>query len=282
MGILAALITSLFLTSKDIVSKKLSLKVDSTSSTFASFAYAIPFYLVIMLAALAFGHNAFAVSQMAFGILLMRSITDLGAEWLKMKALETGEMSVVASFLSLSPIFLLLLSPIITGDKPSQIGVLAILLVVLGSLVAAYQPKQNFRSNIKAILLALGTSLFFSLNNCFDRLAVQQASPLASAFWMTLLSGLFLTPVLFSKKRVETLKLNQSKFLARGFFEVAFMVSKLTALQYLQAPYVTAITRISLIFSILAGHFIFKEENVGRKLLAGFIILVGVVLVVLA
>ena len=63
----------------------------------------------------------------------------------------------------------------------------------------------------------------------------------------------------------------------RGFLEVAFMVCKLVAMQSaLPAAYVVGLFRASLLFSILSGWLIFKERDVGRRILAGILIMAGV------
>ena len=54
------------------------------------------------------------------------------------------------------------------------------------------------------------------------------------------------------------------------------MSCKLTAVQYMTAPNVAAIMRLSLLPSILGGRFLFKEKDFGRRLAAAVLILVGV------
>jgi len=63
--------------------------------------------------------------------------------------------------------------------------------------------------------------------------------------------------------------------------EIAFMVCKLHALQYLQAPYVVSIQRLSLIFSIIGGRLFFQEADFGRRLASGVLILGGVIVIAL-
>ena len=65
----------------------------------------------------------------------------------------------------------------------------------------------------------------------------------------------------------------------RGFLEIAFMVCKLYALQYLQAPYVVGIHRLSLVLSIIGGRLFFGETDTLRRLIAAAIILGGVSLI---
>lgn len=281
MGILVSILSAVFATSKDIVSKKLSTEVDSSVSTFASFFFALPYYCVFLIFLYFSGLERFALGESFLMLVMIRALTDTAAEWLKMSALAHGDLSVVALFFSLSPVFLLFTSPLITGDPLSTSGVLATLFTVGGSLLIIYRPGQPLAGGqTKAILLATASAFFFSLNACFDRLAVQNGSPTLAGFAMTAASALFLLPLMFSRRGSgEQLRASCPRFLLRGFFEVAFMVSKLYAMTFLQAPYVVAILRVSVLFSIVSGMVVFKEKDFLRRLLAGVSIVIGVVVV---
>jgi len=99
---------------------------------------------------------------------------------------------------------------------------------------------------------------------------------------MTLLAGLFLLPGLLRAANYQKkLKENIKPFSIRGGFEFAYMVSKLSALQFLQAPYVACLMKVGLIFSILAGKIAFKEKDTTRKLLSASLIIAGIVLIIL-
>jgi len=279
MGTLAALVSAIFATSKDLLSKRVSRDVDGTVSTFASFFFALPFYVVLMGLLWILGYEDFAWSAGFWGYVLIRSITDAAAEWLKMTAFQFGDLSVVACFFSLSPIFLLLLSPLITGDALTSTTVAGVVLVVIGTVLMVYRPGTRVdRTQFGAIGLATAASVFFALNSCFDRLAVQTASPTMSGFAMTALSCAFFVPAMWrsSARRIAVLE-HAKLFTVRGALEVGFMVLKLTALRYLSAPYVVVLQRTSMILSVLAGRYIFKEQHIGQRLLAGTVIFIGVV-----
>jgi drug/metabolite transporter (DMT)-like permease len=279
MGLLAALSSAVFASAKDLVSKKLASGLDGTASTFASFAFALPFYAVLLIVLWLLGQETFTWSLAFLGLVLLRSVTDTFAEWMKMHAFGHGDISMVATFLSISPLFLLVTSPLITGDKLSLTGTLGVILVVGGSLAVVYRPSAGWAGHKKGILLAVGASLFFSLNSCFDRLAVLEGTPVFAGFTMTLLSALFLLPfTLVKKERREGLRVYWAGLLVRGILEVAFMVSKLYALQYRSAPDVAGIQRVSLVLSIIGGRVLFQEEDFGRRLAAGVFILAGVFL----
>src|SRR5205807_9151749 len=93
------------------------------------------------------------------------------------------------------PLFLLITSPLITGDTMPLEGIVAVCVVVGGSVLLMYRPSATgLAAQKKGILLAIGASFFFSLNSCFDRLAVREGTPVFAGFTMTLLSAFFLLP----------------------------------------------------------------------------------------
>jgi len=305
MGLIAALASAVLASAKDLVSKRLAFRLDGTASTFASFAYALPFYVLILTVMYLMGEETFALSGAFLLLVLLRSITDTLAEWLKMSAFTHGDISLVVSFFSLSPVIMLFTSPLITGDVPSFWGSAAVVIVTIGSLLLVYRPISSaswngdnstsegtenriapnpvpgsFAAQKKAILLAICAALFFSLNSCFDRLAVKRADPVLSGFAMTLLSALFLLPLIVGNPvRLAGLGSNWRGLWIRGFLEATFMVCKLTALQYWQAPYVAGFQRFSLVLSIIGGRVFFKEADFGRRLAAGILILGGILLI---
>jgi bacterial/archaeal transporter family protein len=281
MGVLAAVLSAVFSASKDLLSKRLAFRIDGTASTFASFAFALPFYVVALAILCPLGVESLECSLAFLLLVLLRSITDTFAEWMKMWAFAHGDISIVATFFSLSPLFLLVMSPLITGDPLAVSEVVAVALVVGGSLLMVYRPSHaSWATQRKGVALACGAALFFSLNTCFDRLAVKESKPVFAAFAMTFLSALFLAPfVLPRKERVQALAAHRWGLLLRGSLEIAFMTCKLFALQYLSGPDVVAVQRLSLVLSIIGGRIFFKEPDFKRRLGAGLLILAGVFVV---
>jgi len=283
MGALLALIATLFQTAKDLVSKQIAFSTSGSVSAFASFVFALPFYGLLLLVLWLTGVEHFQYSALFLKYVLLRSITDVGAEWCKMSALSYSDISIAGCFFSLSPLFLLYTSPLITGDEIPHVASLAVVITVLGSVIIATGPRHTpiGSRQLKGIGLALASAFFFSLNNCFDRLAVLEASPALSGFGMTFLSGLLLAPVVlpFAASRAGLGGANMRPFVWRGALEVIFMVTKLWALVYLAAPIVSGIQRLSLVFSIVGGRVFYHEKHFGRRLLGGLVILAGVALI---
>jgi drug/metabolite transporter (DMT)-like permease len=298
-GLLAAGLSSIFAASKDLVSKKLSFQTDGMVSTFASFGYALPFYLLVLGFLAALGMEHFTWPHAFLLLVFLRALTDTFAEALRMYVFIHGDISVVATFFALSPLFVLVFSPLLTEDRLTLTQVLAIGLGAVGSLLVVQSPSQRgWAEQKKAILLATTAAVFFGLNSSFDRLAMQQETAVFAGektflselfqaafggFSMTLLSALFLLPFLFLGKgrwRQLLAAPHRGPFLLRGLLEVTFMMCKLYAMRTQSAPAVIALLRVSVLLSILGGRLFFHEPDFPRRLAAGLIILLGVALVV--
>jgi uncharacterized membrane protein len=284
MGLIYALITAVSATTKDIVSKSLASKVDSDVSTFASFLFALPFYVVIILVAILCGGAPLAYGGSFLALVLARSVSDVFAEGFKMRAFASGDISLVTSFLALSPLILAFLSPYITGDKVTAHDYVALGLIVVGSLLLVRRDRDTGKVfQLRAVVYALLASVAFALNSCFDRLAVVQSGAVVSGFAMTLMAALFCAPIAFRHKNAVTqLSLNAKAFFARGASETLFMVSKLLAMTVLEAHVVLGISRISLILSVLAGKAMFGERETGRRLLAAGLMYAGLLVLLTA
>ncbi|MFM1848021.1 MAG: hypothetical protein RL417_1495 [Pseudomonadota bacterium] len=282
LGISAALLSAVCATAKDIVSKRLSREVSGSVSAFASFLFALPFYLVLLAALYLLGVEDFAVSGAFFTFIVLRGLSDTAAEWMKMQALAVSDLSFVACFLALSPVFLIVTSPFLTGEPITRSEMAALALVCCGTVLAAYKPGETLaKADKKGMVWGVGAAFFFSVNTCFDKLAVQTASPTVSAFAVTVVAGLFLMPAVWrTPGGVAELRRFRSPFFLRGFFELLFMVTKLTALLFLSAPAVMALQRVSLILNVVSGRTLFHEGQFGRRLGAAILILCGIILVI--
>jgi drug/metabolite transporter (DMT)-like permease len=258
----------------------LSSKLHPDISTFASFLFALPFYAVLITLAALSGVESFSFSTSFMLLVLARSVTDVFAEGFKMKAFATGDISLVSSFLSLSPLILAMLSPFVTGDRVTQSDILALACIVVGSVLLIKRDSATGKVlQIKSIVYALLAAVAFALNSCFDRLAVVNSGALISGFAMTLLAALFCIPLALRHRRsIDTLVEHRRGFIARGAWETIFMVSKLSAMSILEAHVVLGVSRISLILSVIAGWIWFGERNILRRGFAALFIYLGLVI----
>lgn len=291
LGTFLALLSSVCMASRELLSKRISADASGTVSAFATFLFALPFYLVLWTALLFCGVESARVESGFWFWIVCRALSDVGAEWSKMVAISYGELSLVSCVLALTPVIVLVLSPIITGDPITGYHIVGLLIVVSGSLLAVYRlPSERVLESVvnstttgvtegkrqRAISFALLSSCFFALNNCFDRVAVQTATPVFSGMMMTVLSGLVLAPIALRQGGGrDSLNRAARPFLWRGCFEVFYMALRLSALVTLTLPVVIGFQRFALILTIIGGRVFFGERQTGRRLIAAVIIVTG-------
>ena len=219
------------------------------------------------------------MSWLFVGLVALRGISDLCAEGFKMRALAHGDVSLVTGLLSLSPLILTLLSPFITGDTVRGFEVVGLGIIVLGGSLLIRRDRSTGRVfQPRAIVYALGASVAFALNTCFDRLAVTHAGPIESAFAMTVCAAVLASPVSFlgnAAAKRESLATHHRSFLLRGLFETAFMVTKMWALVSLPGHVVMGLTRFSMILTVVVGGTLFHERDRLRRILGVAFMYVG-------
>ena len=283
MGVIYALCCACTSTAKDLVSKLLAGKVHPDTSTFASFVFALPFYGIIFLALSLFGGDELHLSQTFLLLVLLRGISDVFAEGCKMRALDTGDISLVSGLLAISPLILTAISPFITGDAVRASEALGILLIVVGGLVVVRRDRVTGKViQPIAVLYALGGSIAFAFNSTLDRLAVGHAGPFMSALSVTLCAALLTLPVLFRIPHARAeLAGNAGAFFLRGLIETVFMIAKMAALVTLPAHVVVGLMRMSMVLTVIVGGAWFNEQDRKRRIVGTLIMYVGLLCLIL-
>lgn len=269
---------------KDLISKKLSTHIEGGLSAFAAYAFALPYYLILIFVLCLFGEIDFVFSVYFLKLVLARSLTDAVGKWFKMSSYKYGDISLVTIIYGLQPLFIILFSILILNQIPTTLATIGILIIVIGTLVLSLEKQVSFeelKNKKKAIILALLSTVFLSCNSVFDSLASKEAGAVWSAFSMTALATLFLLPISLKKKNIAPLQLNKFNLSLRGFFEVLAMVSKLTALQYLEVAYVAGLQKLSILFSITGGYFLYNEKGFKIRFIAGILITIGAALILI-
>ncbi len=279
IGVGAVTISTIFATAKDLLSKKLAGQMNGNVSAGTSFLFALPWYLVLLLLAEILGFSPFEYQGQFLLYVCIRAITDSFAELFKMHALGQGEISFIANFFSLTPLFLIFLAPIITGDHISNMGLIGLGIIVLGTLFLLKAPSNTIPW--KGVFYAVVSAFFMSLNICFDRLAVKQANPIFSGFMMTLLSSFILTwPMLRVKTWKSEIKNSYKLLSIRGLYEVLFMSLKLVGLKFLEPQYASGIQKMTLVLSVAIGGRKFNEKDQAKRIFTSLLILLGSLIIV--
>ncbi|MEG4863141.1 MULTISPECIES: EamA family transporter [unclassified Microcoleus] len=209
---------------------------------------------------------------------------------LYIKAIKLSDLSLTVPLVALTPLFMLLTSPLIVGEYPNLFDYIGIFLIVTGSYLLNIKEKsQGYLAPFKALLhqpgpkLMLIVAFLWSITSNFDKIGVQNSSPIFWLFSLFTTMSLLLLPVLLNKTPNPSRKIIKHLPLlaTMGFFNALGVIFQMQALTMTLVVQVIAVKRTSVLMGVLFGHFIFKEKDIQQRLLGSAIMIVGVFLITL-
>src|SRR5690606_34160392 len=127
LGFILAFGTAISEALKDIFSKANLLHVDEYTA-----AFSMHLVMSVLLAPIVVTMGIQEVSTRFLIALLSSSFIQLAVILLYMKAIKRAELSVTVPLVTLTPLFMLLSSPLLIGEFPSVVGIGGIFLIVAG------------------------------------------------------------------------------------------------------------------------------------------------------
>lgn len=283
MWLLLSIITALLTSIQDILVKKAAGRISPYVIAWGWAFFSLPFLAVCLP-----GEPAAGLGAPFWLALAVATVTvSVGVVFL-FKAIAVSDLSLSLPILSFTPLFLLLLSPLLLKEYPSVWGAGGTLMVVMGSYVLFYHPDQDhFFAPFVRMLKSPGskylllTAFIFSIGANMDKIGVRHSSPLIWSFFLNAACACVLTCVMLIKVKgfTEQIKSGWRWLFLVGLAVALIMIVQMHAIRLAQVPYVIAIKRTSVLFSSLWGLFWLKEES-GWQRLAGIILMLSGVFVI--
>lgn len=208
-------------------------------------------------------------------------------------AIKYAPISLIMPMSSFNPVFTTLFAIFLLGEVPSFLKATGILVIVIGSYLlhvsdirkSLWQPFIELFAN-KYVLLFLLSNFLWAITPIFEKTAIwhtSPSSPILVAATAAFLLGLFLTPVILKTvvNPLSEIKNNIHWFLLLAPFIALGAWVAFTAFSLANLGYVTAIFKLSVLFTILWGWFFFREERIKERLLGGGVMLLGTILLVI-
>ena len=251
-------------------------------------AWSLSFFSVIFLIPWVIHTGIPALNSQFWVALLIGGSINAVTALLYIKAIKVSDLSLTVPLVALTPLFMLLTSPLIVGEYPSFFDYIGILLIVIGSYLLNIKDKsQGYLAPFKALLNEPGpkfmliVAFLWSITSNFDKIGVQNSSPI---FWLFSIFGtmsILLLPVLLYKTPNPSRKIFKQlpMLAAMGFFNAIGVLCQMQALTLTLVVQVIAIKRTSVLMGVLFGHFIFKEKDIQQRLLGAGIMILGVLFI---
>lgn len=212
---------------------------------------------------------------------------------LYIKALKLSPLSLTLPFLSFTPLFLILNSYLILGEKVSLAGAAGILLIVSGGyLLNIGEMKNGLLGPLKAVrretgsLLMICVALLYSFTASFGKLAIEHSSPLFFGISYFIGLNIVFTPIalIMCKKDLKPFlrEKEYQRLFVPGFFYAVMVITHMTAMSLTKIAYMISVKRVSLLIGIVYGYLLFQEEHIRGRFLGALLMFAGFVMVVTA
>ena len=205
-----------------------------------------------------------------------------------MRAIKISPLSLTLPFLAFTPVFIILTGRLILGETVTLFGVAGILCIVAGAYsLNLSQARTGVLEPFRAIfrepgsVLMLLVSFLYSITSTLGKLAVLHSNPyfFGVSYYMVLSLLMLSFLPLVKKARAENLLGNPRAGLMVGAFMAMMVISHMLAISLVEAAYMIAIKRTSLLFGVLYGAWLFRETKISERLTGAVIMVAGVLLI---
>ena len=217
---------------------------------------------------------------------------EILAMLLYMRAIRDSPLSLTLPYLAFTPVFAVLPGALILGERLSPQGVAGILLVATGAyLLNAHHALAGHPATWLAPLLAvwrergsrlmLAVAIIYSVTSVLGKGALRYMPPQTfGPFYFALLGPLAVVAAGAREPRaLRALWRRPLWNIALGLLMAAMVLTHFLAIARVEVAYMIAVKRTSLLFGILYGAMLFREQRLAQNLLAGSLMVGGVALI---
>ncbi|MCA8961062.1 MAG: EamA family transporter [Planctomycetes bacterium] len=205
---------------------------------------------------------------------------------LYVRALQRAPLSLALPMLQLSPVFLLITAPWITGELPTPLGIGGVISTAIGTYVlnlgersrGLFAPWASLATHpgTRSMLIV---AILWSVSAPFDKRAVLASSPMVFIAISSAAITLGLTGVLIVRRQIGNVA--RGPTIARlgsvGLPSALSSICQMRALLVLDVPTVIAIKRSSALFGALWGRWWFAEPVPPSRAIGLIIVLAGMI-----
>ncbi len=221
-------------------------------------------------------------------LLLGSSVLNVAAYYFFVRAYRLSDASLAAPLLLISPVLMLVTSPLLVDQRVSVLGGAGVVLSVVGGLILALsEPGEKPRASLSAFLRDPGvrsmgvTAAIYSVTANMDKLGIEASTPI---FWIAAATdtiALASLTFLFAS-RPRAFRLYELRYaVAAGAANAVGNATQMFALTLLFVPYVIALKRMSALFTVIVGGLALGE-SFRTRLLGAAIMFAGAAVVIFA
>ena len=284
MWIFYTLLTAFFLASSDAITKGLLVSYSPWEIIRARFILAF-----IFLFPLPFIYGLPSLDTTFW----IAAVADLPLEVLALllylKAIEVSPLSLSLPFLSFTPLFLLVTSRIMIGEHVSLQAFIGILSMVGGSyLLQVGKVKEGLMAPVRALgqekgaMLMLLVAFIYSITSNLGKILITHSSPQFFATFFSMEMALVALAVPWGKGKQRGMGLKDKAMVLMALFFALHYLFHTLALDMARVSYMISLKRTSILFGVIYGRILYKEEGIKERLLGASLMVAGALIISLA
>jgi drug/metabolite transporter (DMT)-like permease len=225
---------------------------------------------------------------------LISALAETGYFITLVKGYSRGDLSLVYPISrGGAPIFVVLLSAALLGERLPWFGYLGIGLMVIGAFVVSLEIQSARRILDSSVVLApfrnvaagwaLFSALFITVFSISDKVAVSATAPLVYNWWVFLGNTVLWMPVVWSrvpfKKSFDELRNNWRIVIVTGAMMFGAYAFALAALDLTSASYVVAGRGMSVVIGAIFGALLLKEGFGSVRVSGATLMVIGLAMI---
>jgi drug/metabolite transporter (DMT)-like permease len=207
----------------------------------------------------------------------------LAVHWsLYFQAIKLSSVPLAVLLTYTGPMFIALLSPALTGERPTWLTWPALAAGTIGVAVVATDSSQALHASGKAIAAGLGAGFSFAILIILGRVVSRQVPAHTFVFWETATAAVVLAPVALLSGRVSPPDAGSLLgVLALGLVATAAgLILFARVLRHVDAPSAGVLMFLEPVFSVLLAWLVLSEQPSLRTLAGGLLVLAAGIAVV--
>lgn len=204
------------------------------------------------------------------------------------RALQVSPISLCMPYMSFTPVFLLFTGRVMNNETISWTAMVGVLMIFIGSFVMHRQLfAQGWLEPVRAIWRERGCFYMLvvgfvnALTNPIDKklVTMTDAFTQASAFGVGMV--IFYSVLSFARgtQLRPVMRAVPGWAMLAGTLEAVALLFQLSSHNYIQVVITISIKRAGVILTVLLGWLIFREKDIGDKLIAASVMLTGVLII---
>lgn len=208
--------------------------------------------------------------------------------YLFLSALRLAPLSLVSPLLAFTPVLTIACAQLILGEMVSRLSLVGIALVGVGAYILYIDPSErSLFAPIRALVVNAGSrrmmlaSAVWALTSTLGKPGAELYGPIQFGFLLLVcLTACFgLMSIVRLRQGASMISHTRKSVLLvliAGFFMAVAEVTHFLSLSMAPVACMISVKRISLVFSVVLGRFLFGEQHVGYRIAGSSLMVAGI------